>query len=113
MKKILLMFALLLTVSATQAKTRTAVFTTKPQMHCRKCENKMQFKINLLKGVKKVEANCVEQTVEVTFNDKQINEETLLKAFKAFGYDARQLKEGETVTEKEEHECKEEMKKEA
>lgn len=113
MKKILILFALLLSVAGTQAKTRQAVFTTKPQMHCRKCENRMQFKINLLKGVKSVEANCVEQTVIVTFNDKQINEETLLKAFKAFGYDARQLKEGETVTEKEEHECKEGKQQEA
>lgn len=113
MKRILIMFSLLLMVAGTQAKTRTVVFTTKPQMHCRKCENNMQFRINLLKGVKSVEANCVEQTVKVVFNDKQINEETLLQAFKAFGFDARQLKEGETVTEKEEHECTEEKKQEA
>lgn len=110
MKKILFLMAMLLTVSAGQAKTRTAVFTTKPQMHCRKCENRMTYMVNLLKGVKKVEANSLEQTIQITFNDKVVNEETLLKAFKLWGYEARQLKEGETVTEQEAHECKEEKK---
>lgn len=110
MKKLLTMMTLLLMVSASQAKTRTAIFTTTPQMHCRKCEVRMQNMVNLLKGVKDVKANCTEQTITITFNDKQINEETLLKAFKLWGYDARQLKEGEAVTEREAHECKEEKR---
>lgn len=106
MKNILMMMALLLSVSTGSAKKQKVVFTTQPQMHCPNCENRVKTNLRFEKGVKKIETSVPDQTVTITYDDKKTSPETLIASFKRFGYEARQLKPGETVA-KEAHECKE------
>lgn len=107
-RKLVLMSALLLCVSAGNAKKQKVVFTTQPQMHCPNCEKRVKTNLRFEKGIKEIETSVEKQTVVVTYDDKKTSSEALIKCFKSFGYDARILKPGETV-QKEAHECQNEM----
>ena len=51
MKKILVMFTMMMVAMVTFAKDiRTVVFTTTPQMHCEACENKIKSNLRFGKG---------------------------------------------------------------
>ena len=89
MKKILLLFAMLLSVIAASAKDiKTVVFTTNPIMHCANCENKIKTNLRFVKGVKDIQTNVSEQRVTVSYDADKTSSETLQKAFTKFGYEA-------------------------
>ena len=51
MKKILVMFTMMMVAMVTFAKDiKTVVFTTTPQMHCAACENKIKSNLRFEKG---------------------------------------------------------------
>ena len=116
MKKILVMFTMMMVAMVTFAKDiKTVVFTTTPQMHCEACENKIKsnlrfekgIKSNLRfeKGIKSIETSVPNQTVTVQYNADKTTPEKLQKGFEKFGYKARILKDGEKVKKNTEEKC--------
>ena len=58
MKKILVMFTMMMVAMVTFAKDiKTVVFTTTPQMHCAACENKIKSNLRFEKGIKSIETS--------------------------------------------------------
>lgn len=69
MKKILLMFVMIMVAMVGFAKDiKTVVFTTTPQMHCEACENKIKNNLRFEKGIKNIETSVPDQTVTVKYN---------------------------------------------
>ena len=98
MKRFLLLSALSISALLASAKDiKTLVVTTTPQMHCEKCENKIKGNLRFEKGIKKIETNISAQTVTIEYDADKTKAEDLVKAFTKFGYQARQLKAGESV----------------
>lgn len=63
MKKILVMFIMMMVAMVTFAKDiKTVVFTTTPQMHCAACENKIKSNLRFEKGIKSIETSVPDQT---------------------------------------------------
>ncbi len=90
MKKLILLTAMLLVVTAGFAKDiKTVVVTTTPQMHCESCENKIKGNLRFEKGVKKIETSIPDQTVTIEYDADKTNVEKLIEAFKKFGYEAQ------------------------
>lgn len=93
MKKILLMFVMIMVAMVGFAKDiKTVVFTTTPQMHCEACENKIKNNLRFEKGIKSIETSVPNQTVTVKYNADKTTPEKLQKGFDKFGYKARILR---------------------
>ena len=106
MKKILVMFTMMMVAMVTFAKDiKTVVFTTTPQMHCEACENKIKSNLRFEKGIKSIETSVPDQTVTVQYNADKTTLEKLQKGFEKFGYKARILKDGEKVKKNTEEKC--------
>ena len=106
MKKILLMFVMIMVAMVGFAKDiKTVVFTTTPQMHCESCENKIKNNLRFEKGIKSIETSVPNQTVTVKYNADKTTPEKLQKGFDKFGYKARILKDGEKVEKNNEEKC--------
>ena len=106
MKKILLMFVMIMVAMVGFAKDiKTVVFTTTPQMHCEACENKIKNNLRFEKGIKSIETSVPNQTVTVKYNADKTPPEKLQKGFDKFGYKARILKDGEKVEKNNEEKC--------
>ena len=98
MRKVIMTLAIALMGVAAQAKDiKTAIFTTQPQMHCASCEKKIKGNLRYEKGVKRIDTNVEQQKVTVKYDADKTSAETLQKAFKKFGYEARQVKADEKV----------------
>ena len=83
---------------AAQAKDiKTVIFTTQPQMHCASCEKKIKGNLRYEKGVKRIDTSVEQQKVTVKYDADKTSAEKLQKAFKKFGYEARQVKADEKV----------------
>ena len=90
MKKLILLTAMLLTMTVGMAKDiKTLVVTTTPQMHCENCEKKIKGNLRFEKGVKKIETNIPDQTVTIEYDAEKIKPEKLLEALKKIGYEAQ------------------------
>ena len=106
MKKILLMFTMMMVAMVSFAKDiKTIVFTTTPQMHCAACENKIKSNLRFEKGIKSIETSVSNQTVTEKYNADKTTPEKLQKGFEKFGYKARILKAGEKVEKNIEEKC--------
>lgn len=106
MKKILLMFVMIMVAMVGFAKDiKTVVFTTTPQMHCEACENKIKNNLRFEKGIKSIETSVPNQSVTVKYNADKTTPEKLQKGFDKFGYKARILKDGEKVEKNNEEKC--------
>ena len=55
--------------------------------------------------MKKIETNIDKQTVTVTYDADKTTVDKIIEGFTRFGYTARQLKPGETVTTDSDEEC--------
>lgn len=98
MRKVIMTLAITLMGVAAQAKDiKTVIFTTQPQMHCAGCEKKIKGNLRYEKGVKRIDTNVEQQKVTVKYDADKTSAETLQKAFKKFGYEARQVKADEKV----------------
>ncbi len=90
MKKILVMFTMMMVAMVTFAKDiKTVVFTN------------LRFE----KGIKSIETSVPNQTVTVQYNADKTTPEKLQKGFEKFGYKARILKDGEKVKKNTEEKC--------
>lgn len=98
MRKVIMTLAITLMGVAVQAKDiKTVIFTTQPQMHCASCEKKIKGNLRYEKGVKRIDTNVEQQKVTVKYDADKTSAEKLQKAFKKFGYEARQVKADEKV----------------
>lgn len=98
MRKIIMTLAIALMGVAAQAKDiKTVIFTTQPQMHCASCEKKIKGNLRYEKGVKRIDTSVEQQKVTVKYDADKTSAEKLQKAFKKFGYEARQVKANEKV----------------
>ena len=87
MKKILVMFTMMMVAMVTFAKDiKTVVFTTTPQMHCEACENKIKSNIRFVKGTKKISTSISDQKVTIVYDPKKATYETFVVAFEKIGY---------------------------
>lgn len=90
MKKLILLTAMLLTMTVGFAKDiKTLVVTTMPPMHCESCENKIKGNLRFEKGVKKIETSIPDQTVTIEYDADKNSAEKLVEAFRKFGYEAQ------------------------
>ncbi len=106
MKKLVLLTAMLLTMTVGLAKDiKTVVLTTVPQMHCENCEKRIKENIRFEKGVKKIETDVEHQTVTITYDADKTTVEKLIKGFEKIKYQAREVKDGEQIITDEEEEC--------
>ena len=85
MKKILVMFTMMMVAMVTFAKIKS----------------NLRFE----KGIKSIETSVPDQTVTVKYNADKTTPEKLRKGFEKFGYKARILKEGEKVEKNTEEKC--------
>lgn len=98
MRKVFMTLAITLMGVAAQAKDiKTVIFTTQPQMHCASCEKKIKGNLRYEKGVKRIDTSVEQQKVTVKYDADKTSAEKLQKAFKKFGYEARQVKADEKV----------------
>lgn len=98
MRKVIMTLAIALMGVAAQAKDiKTVIFTTQPQMHCASCEKKIKGNLRYEKGVKRIDTSVEQQKVTVKYDADKTSAEKLQKAFKKFGYEARQVKADEKV----------------
>ncbi|WP_337570147.1 heavy metal-associated domain-containing protein [Hallella sp.] len=98
MRKVIMTLAIALMGVAVQAKDiKTVIFTTQPQMHCASCEKKIKGNLRYEKGVKRIDTSVEQQKVTVKYDANKTSAEKLQKAFKKFGYEARQVKANEKV----------------
>lgn len=92
------MLVMLMVSAVTFAKDiKTVVFTTTPQMHCENCENKIKNNLRFEKGVKEITTSVDNQTVTVKYDADKTTPDKIQQGFKKFGYEARQLKDGEKI----------------
>lgn len=92
------MLVMLMVPAVTFAKDiKTVVFTTTPQMHCENCENKIKNNLRFEKGVKEITTSVDNQTVTVKYDADKTTPDKIQQGFKKFGYEARQLKDGEKI----------------
>ena len=107
MKKsfLLFMMMMMMTMISFAKDIKTVVFTTTPQMHCEKCENKIKSNLRFEKGIKAIETSVPNQTVTVKYDADKTSPEKLQKGFGKFGYKARILKDGEKVEKNTEEKC--------
>ena len=97
-KSLFAMLVMLMVSAVTFAKDiKTVVFTTTPQMHCENCENKIKNNLRFEKGVKEITTSVDNQTVTVKYDDDKTTPDKIQQGFKKFGYEARQLKDGEKI----------------
>ena len=98
MRKVIMTLAITLMGVAAQAKDiKTVIFTTQPQMHCAGCEKTIKGNLRYEKGVKRIDTSVEQQKVTVKYDADKTSAEKLQKAFKKFGYEARQVKADEKV----------------
>lgn len=98
MRKVIMTLAITLMGVAAQAKDiKTVIFTTQPQMHCASCEKKIKGNLRYEKGVKRIDTSVEQQKITVKYDADKTSAEKLQKAFKKFGYEARQVKADEKV----------------
>lgn len=98
MRKVIMTLAIALMGVAAQAKDiKTVIFTTQPQMHCAGCEKKIKGNLRYEKGVKRIDTSVEQQKITVKYDADKTSAEKLQKAFKKFGYEARQVKADEKV----------------
>ena len=97
-KSLFAMLVMLMVSAVTFAKDiKTVVFTTTPQMHCENCENKIKNNLRFEKGVKEITTSVDNQTVTVKYDADKTTPDKIQQGFKKFGYEARQLKDGEKI----------------
>ncbi len=67
----------------------TLVVTTRPQMHCAGCENKIKNKLKFIRGTRKIRTSIPQQTVTVIYDGRKAKAETYAAALREIGYDVQ------------------------
>lgn len=84
----LLLIGMLLTASIHAKDMHTLVLkTTKPQMHCSGCENKIKNNVRFAKGVKTIETDLESQTVTVRYDADKGKQADILKIMDKIGFE--------------------------
>lgn len=89
MKRINMLFAGLMMAATVFAADKTVTLTVNPLMRCGGCANRVKKALLADKGVKDVTIDLAIQAVNVTYDDAQTTEATLLKDLEAAKYQAK------------------------
>lgn len=84
-----LFFAILLATCSLNSwakDIKVAVFSTQPEMHCHRCENKIKSNLRFEKGVKLIETDLQAKLVRVTFDADKTTVEAIQKGFEKIKY---------------------------
>jgi copper chaperone CopZ len=101
MKRLIAIFALLLSVATLYAKDiQTIVVTTNPTMKCESCEMKIKRQLRFEKGIKNIVTDVPHQTVTITFDADKTTPENLMKSFEKIGYTVKEVDPAETTETK-------------
>ena len=93
MKKVFVLSAMMMTALIGMAKDiKTLEVTTRPQMHCASCENKIKGNLRFEKGVKEIQCDIPKQMVTITYDGEKTTPEKLIQSFSKFGYKATEVK---------------------
>lgn len=87
-KLVLLVFAVFLSVLANAQTKKEVVFSTKPEIHCENCVNKIKNNIRFENGVKAINPDLKTKLVTIQYDSDKTDVEKLQKAFKKIGYEA-------------------------
>ncbi|MCD8165371.1 MAG: heavy-metal-associated domain-containing protein [Bacteroides sp.] len=99
-KTVMLLAAVVLSVTTVLAKEFKTVVFKVDQMECSNCENKVKNNIKFEKGIKEFKTDLSTRTVTITYDADKTDVEKLQKGFKKFKYEAVPV-EGECCGEKE------------
>ena len=77
-------------LSAQAATQNTVIPTT--GMSCKKCQKKIEGQLAKLAGVLSSEANKIDETVKVQFDDEKTTLEQIIATIKELGYKVKQKK---------------------
>lgn len=91
MKNLFLVFALILSFSVSAQKGRTAEVGFSSSTKCGMCKKTIENNLGKEKGVKVVNVDLKENKVNVTYDTKKTNAETIKKKITLIGYDADEL----------------------
>ncbi|MGN1215776.1 MAG: heavy-metal-associated domain-containing protein [Candidatus Cryptobacteroides sp.] len=88
---VLALFALFPVIAFAAQKADTLVVSTRPQMHCVNCENKIKQNIRFVKGTKNIITSRPDQTVTIIYDGKKAKYEDFVTAFKKIGYEIKRV----------------------
>ena len=66
-------------------------------MHCAACKGNIEKKLKGIKGILEVNANLVTNVIKVRFNEKLVNDETIINACKEIGYRLEVIDDEEAI----------------
>lgn len=66
-------------------------------MHCAACKGNIEKRLKSIKGILEVNANLVTNIIKVRFNEKIVNDETIIKACKEIGYRLEVIEDDEVI----------------
>ncbi len=92
-KTILAALSLILALTAAAADLRTIRVTTRPQMTCANCENKIKKNLRFEKGVKEIRTDRENQIVTIVYDAEKTDENKILKGFEKIKYQASIVRE--------------------
>ena len=100
MKKVLVVLvAMMFSLSIYAKDIQELVVTTTPPMSCQNCENKIKGNLRFEKGVKKIETNLADQKVTVEYDAEKTTPKKIEEAFNKIGYEVEVLDSGNNAKE--------------
>lgn len=89
------MLSIFLSAIPLTAQSKKAANTEKVllfvDMDCNSCKQKIEKNIAFEKGVKLLDVKLEKKTVEVTYDTRKTNVESLITGFKKIGYEAKEI----------------------
>lgn len=74
------------------AKNDTIVMTTKPEMHCEKCEMRIKSNVRFVKGTKQIIASSKDKLVTIIYDAQKAKPADYIEAMKKIGFEAKVIK---------------------
>ncbi len=103
MKSLILMITAMLTFNGLFAQEKTSKYEVVKIMttaECGQCKDRMESKLNYVKGIKFAELNLEDKVLTVKYNKKMISKEEIKKQITQLGYDADEMKADPNAYEK-------------
>lgn len=93
MKNLLNIFILSIALMFGGPQLHRLIVKVNPEMHCNKCETKIQKNMMYEKGIQDIETSLKDQTVTFVYDARKTNAENIKKAMKNVGYNCTVVKD--------------------
>jgi mercuric ion binding protein len=103
MKQLVIVISALLLLSLpmnAQKKSKTETTSYSVSIDCQHCVDVITKELAFVKGVRNLECNIEEKSVDVTYRTDKVTKETIAEKIRALGYDVTEKKEEEKKGEK-------------